>query len=160
MKRLDRKSDCAINYSLEVLGDTWSLLIIRDMVNFGKKTYGEFLASNERIGTSVLARKLAHLERQGIISRQTSTEDRRKEEYYLTEKGILLVPLLNELAIWGATYDQASGADKRVIDEYRADRQGVIDRTQQVLRRGGAVLDNFNYIFQEKSIATKELVLA
>jgi DNA-binding HxlR family transcriptional regulator len=138
MKRLDKKSDCAINFSLEILGDAWSLLIIRDMVWFGKKTYGEFLASKERIGTSVLARKLTHLESQGIVLKQTSLADKRKEEYYLTEKGVALVPLLNELAVWGATYDSQTGADKKVIDEYKSDRQGTIDRIQQVLRRGGA----------------------
>lgn len=147
MKRLDRKSDCAINFSLEILGDAWSLLIIRDMVNFGKKTYGEFLASDERIGTSVLARKLAHLEHHGIISKQTSATDKRKEEYYLTEKGIALAPILNELAVWGAAYDQHTGADKKVINGYLSDRQGVIDRTRQVLRSGGSVRDSLRYIF-------------
>lgn len=148
MKRLDRKSDCAINFSLEILGDAWSLLIIRDMVNFGKKTYGEFLASEERIGTSVLARKLAHLAREGIISKQTSGADKRKEEYCLTEKGIALVPILNELAVWGATYDQHTGADKKRINKYPSDRSGVIDRTQRTLRKGLSVSDNFKYIFQ------------
>ena len=147
MKRLDRKSDCAINYSLEILGDAWSLLIIRDMISFGKKTYGEFLSSDERIGTSVLARKLAHLERQGIIYKQTSATDKRKEEYYLTDKGIALVPILNELALWGATYDSHTGANIKIINKYQSDRQGVIARTQQVLRKGDAVRENFNRIF-------------
>ena len=150
MKRLDRKSDCAINFSLEILGDAWSLLIVRDMVVHGKKTYGEFLASDERIGTSVLARKLDHLERHGIISKQTSVTDKRKEEYCLTEKGIALAPILNELAVWGAAYDQQTGADKRAIREYVADRQGVIDRTQQVLRSGSSVRSSFGYIFSTR----------
>lgn len=148
MKRMDKKSDCAINYSLEILGDAWSLLIVRDMVNFGKKTYGEFLASPERIGTSVLARKLIHLEREGIIVKQTSNADKRKEEYYLTEKGIALAPILNELAAWGATHDEHTGADKQAITKYLSDRQGVIDRTQRTLRAGIAVKDNFEYIFK------------
>ena len=149
MKRADRKSDCAINYSLEVIGDAWSLLIIRDMVTHGKKTYGEFLASDEGIGTSVLARKLSHLEQQGIISRQPSATDRRKEEYVLTEKGIALAPILNELAVWGAAYDRQTGANKQAIAEYLSDRQGVIDRTQQVLRSGGSVSGNFKHIFPQ-----------
>lgn len=148
MKRLDRKSDCAINYSLEILGDAWSLLIIRDMIIFGKKTYGEFLASDERIGTSVLARKLTHLEQQAIIYKQTSTTDKRKEVYYLTEKGIALAPILNELAVWGATYDQHTGADKKAMAGYALDRKGTIDRTRHVLQSGGSVRDNYKYIFQ------------
>lgn len=147
MKRLDRKSDCAINFSLEIFGDTWSLLIIRDIVNFGKKTYGDFLASDERIGTSVLSRKLAHLEHHGIIFKQTSPADRRKEEYYLTEKGIALAPILNELAVWGATYDLQTGADKKAMKAYVSNRQEVLDRTRRVLQGGSSVRDGFSYIF-------------
>ena len=147
MKRLDRKSDCAINFSLETFGDAWSLLIIRDMVNLGKKTYGEFLASDERIGTSVLAHRLTHLEGEGIIFKQTSTTDKRKEEYFLTEKGIALVPILNELAAWGATYDKHTAANKKAISKYLSDRQGVIDRMQQILRKGSTVHSNFERVF-------------
>src|SRR5712675_826556 len=119
MKRLDRKSDCAINYSLEILGDPWSLLIVRDIVNFGKKTYGEFLASDERIGTSVLARKLASLEKNGIITKEPSKIDKRKEEYGLTAKWLDLIPILCELALWGASHDPHTGADMAKIAEYR-----------------------------------------
>lgn len=147
MKRLDRKSDCAINFSLEILGDTWSLLIIRDMIFFDKKTYGEFLASSERIGTSVLARKLAHLIRHGIIYKQNSATDRRREEYYLTGKGLALVPTLNELAVWGAIYDKHTGVNKENIRSYLSDRQGVLDRMQKILQRNGSVRGNFRYIF-------------
>lgn len=150
MKRLDRKSDCAINYSLEILGDAWSLLIVRDMMTLGKKTYGEFLASDERIGTSVLARKLVHLEQQGIVCKQTSATDRRKEEYRLTEKGIALAPILNELAVWGATFDQHTGANQKIIAIYQRDRQGVLDRTLHILRKGGTVLSNHAFIFSAK----------
>jgi len=151
MKRTDRKSDCAINYSLEVIGDQWSLLIIRDMVTFGKKTYGEFLASDERIGTSVLARRLADLEKHGIITKEPSHYDGRKDEYFLTEKGIDLIPIINELAVWGATHDPSTGANKKVIGEYRADRQGVINRTQEIIRNGGSVFHNFDDIYKAES---------
>lgn len=156
MKRLDRKSDCAINFSLEILGDTWSLLIIRDIVNHGKKTYGDFLASDERIGTSVLARKLAHLEHHEIIFKKTSMADKRKEEYYLTEKGIALVPVLNELAVWGASYDRRTGADKRIINSYLSDRQGVISRTHQVLQSGGSVKDNLGFVLSTDKLSHVE----
>jgi len=150
MKRQDKKSNCAINYALETIGDPWSLLIIRDMVNFGKKTYGEFLASDERIGTSVLAHKLTELEHQEIIRKQPGAIDKRKAEYYLTKKGINFVPLLNELAVWGTTYDEHTAANKTAIAKYQADRQGVIDRTKRVLREYGTVLQNFDYIYANK----------
>jgi DNA-binding HxlR family transcriptional regulator len=139
MKRLDRKSDCAINYSLEIVGDPWSLLIIRDIVNFGKKTFGEFLASDERIGTSVLARKLAALEQHGVITKEPSKTDKRKEEYRVTAKGLDLIPVLCEFALWGATYDPHTGADMAKIEEYRSNRSRVVKRTRMLVQQSGLV---------------------
>lgn len=113
MKRLDRKSDCAINFSLENFGDPWSLLIVRDVVYHGKNTYGEFLASDERIGTSVLARRLVALEENGILAKAADKHDKRKIEYQLTQKGLDIVPILEALTTWGATYDPETGADPK-----------------------------------------------
>ena len=113
MKRTDRKSDCAINFSLEHIGDPWSLLIVRDIVYHGKSTYGEFLDSDERIGTSVLARRLVALEDSGIITQQVNKQDKRKIEYRLTQKGLDLVPVLEALTIWGARHDPNTGADPK-----------------------------------------------
>src|SRR6266516_2955941 len=67
-----RRSDCPINFALELFGDPWSLLIIRDIVYFGKKTYGEFLASEEGMATNILASRLAHLEHQGLLVKKVS----------------------------------------------------------------------------------------
>lgn len=113
MKRLDRKSDCVINYSLESFGDPWSLLIIRDIIYHGKKTYGEFLTSDERVGTSVLARRLVSLEDHGIIVKEINKQDKRIVEYSVTQKGLHLLPILNAMAAWGATYDPNTGADPK-----------------------------------------------
>ena len=130
MKRIDRKSDCAINFSLEVLGDPWSLLIVRDMVFFRKTTFGEFMASAERIGTNTLSRRLASLESHGIIAKHPSTTDRRKDRYTLTEKGLALVPILVDLTEWGATYDPDTGAAPDQIHAMRADRAAFIQAAQ------------------------------
>lgn len=111
MKRTDRKSDCAINFSLENFGDPWTLLIVRDIVHHNKKTYGEFLASDERIGTSVLARRLAAMEKNGILVKEPNEHDKRISEYRLTQKGLDLIPVLDALTAWGATYDPNTGAD-------------------------------------------------
>ncbi|WP_127581294.1 winged helix-turn-helix transcriptional regulator [Paenibacillus koleovorans] len=102
MKREENKSGCPINYTVEILGDTWSLLIVRDMLALGKKTFGEFLESEERIGPSVLADRLAHLERKGILAKTPSETDRRKMIYSLTESGLNLIPLLYEVSSWGS----------------------------------------------------------
>jgi DNA-binding HxlR family transcriptional regulator len=89
-----RRSDCPINFALETFGDTWSLLIIRDIVYFGKQTYGEFLASEEGIATNILANRLARMEQQGILMKLPHPTDVRKERYVLTEKGLDLIPVI------------------------------------------------------------------
>ena len=86
-----KRSDCPINFALETFDDPWSLLIIRDIVYFGKKTYGEFLASEEGMATNILASRLAHLEQQGLLVKKPSEQDKRKEEYVLTETGLDLI---------------------------------------------------------------------
>src|SRR2546421_11585921 len=93
-----RRSDCPINFALETFGDPWSLLILRDIIYFGKKTYGEFLASEEGMATNILASRLVQLEQRGILMKKLSEKDKRKEEYVLTEKGLDLIPTLVEMA--------------------------------------------------------------
>ena len=136
MKRLDRKSDCAINFSLETFGDPWSLLIVRDIIFFNKKTFGEFMASDERIGTNTLSRRLASLEIQGIITKHPSITDKRKDSYTLTDKGLALVPILVDLTEWGATYDSDTGASPDQVMAMRANRGAFIKATQEKVRIG------------------------
>ena len=100
-----RRSDCPINFALETFGDMWSLLIVRDIVYFGKKTYGEFLESDEGIATNILASRLAQLEQKGVLLKKPHDTDKRKEVYALTEKGLDLIPILLELANWSAQHD-------------------------------------------------------
>jgi DNA-binding HxlR family transcriptional regulator len=146
VKRLDRKSDCAINFSLENFGDPWSLLIVRDIVYFGKKTYGEFLASEEHIGTSVLARRLSELERKEIITKKTSLQDRRIEEYSLTEKGLDLIPVLLYLVEWGAKYDKNTGARKEWVGAVSTNKQVIAQSIRSAIKRGGSVLSEYERI--------------
>ena len=97
-----RRSDCPINFAVEVLGDRWSLVLLRDIVFWGKRTYGELLRSDESIATNVLASRLRHLEKEKIITRSSDGDDRRKDRYDLTEIGIALIPVLVELTCWSA----------------------------------------------------------
>lgn len=94
------RSDCPVNFGLETFGDKWSLLIIRDIVFWGKKTYGDFLKSDEGIATNILAARLASLEEQEILLKMPHPTDKRKDVYSLTEKGIELIPLLVEIVAW------------------------------------------------------------
>ena len=76
-----RRSDCPINFAAEVLGDRWSLVILRDIVFWGKRTYGELMGSDESIATNVLASRLRHLETEGLIRRSADPDDRRKDRH-------------------------------------------------------------------------------
>lgn len=100
-----RRSGCPINISLEMIGDRWSLLIIRDMMMRGFRTYQQFLDSGEGIATNILADRLRKLESHGIVSSSRDPEDRRKLIYKLTGKGVGLGPVLMELALWCARYE-------------------------------------------------------
>src|SRR6266536_3738150 len=134
-----RRSDCPINFALETFGDPWSLLIIRDLVYFGKKTYGEFLESEEGMATNILASRLAHLEQQGILAKKPSAADKRKEEYVLTEKGLDLIPVLVEMANWSAEHDPNTAAPAAWIALMKADREQMIGRIRDTVQSGGAV---------------------
>jgi DNA-binding HxlR family transcriptional regulator len=104
----DIRSHCAVNYGVEIFGDRWSLLIIRDIVFVGKKTYGQFLKSEEGIATNVLASRLAFLEEQGVLSKAPSPDDGRKDFYSLTEKGLDLIPIVLNIVLWSGKYDSQS----------------------------------------------------
>ena len=134
-----RRSDCPINFALEIFGDTWSLLIIRDIVYFGKKTYGDFLGSEEGMATNILASRLAHLEHQGILVKKLSEHDRRKEEYALTEKGLDLIPILVEMANWSAQHDPHTAAPAAWIALMNAEREKMIRLIRETVQNGGSV---------------------
>src|SRR5215471_21665509 len=94
---LKRRSGCPLNASVEMLGDRWSLLIIRDMMLLGRRTFKEFLGSYERPATNILTDRLRRLEAHGIIRTERDPADGRKVIYQLTEKGIDLAPVLTEM---------------------------------------------------------------
>jgi DNA-binding HxlR family transcriptional regulator len=140
MKRIQqRRSDCPINFALETFGDTWSLLIIRDIVYFGKNTYGEFLESEEGIATNILANRLVLLEQQGILVKNAHKTDKRKETYSLTDKGLDLIPILLEIANWGARHDPQTGAPKDWITLVNADKVHIIQLIRETVQHGGSI---------------------
>lgn len=100
------RSGCPVSISLEVFGDRWSLLIIRDLMVRGLRTFREFQQSGEGIATNILAERLQRLEGAGIITAEPEAADRRRVNYRLTEKGIDLGPVLLELLIWGARHEE------------------------------------------------------
>ena len=139
MKRSENKSHCPVNFALETFGDTWSLLIVRDIVFWGKRTYGEFLDSGEGIATNVLATRLARLEQKGILVKEPHPGDRRKEMYTLTEKGLALIPILLEMAGWSAQYDPQTTAPQQFVAAVHADREKMFSLIRDTVRRGGSL---------------------
>ncbi len=101
------KSNCPINLSLEVIGDRWTLLIIRDMMFAGKKHFREFLQSDERISSRTLSDRLQTLQEQGIVTRHEDPGHKLKAVYRLTQAGIDLLPVLVDLGSWGNRYRAA-----------------------------------------------------
>ncbi len=95
-----RRSSCPVNYAVELFGDRWSLLIIRDLLFNGKQTFGEFLQSPEGIARNILAARLRTLEAGGLIDKRPSPDDGRKDLYSLTEKGRRLLPVLSAMSDW------------------------------------------------------------
>lgn len=120
-----RRSDCPISVTLELLGDEWSLLIVRDLMFKGLRTYREFAEAGERIASNVLADRLARLEEGGIVTRRRDPEDGRRQVYRLTEKGIDLAPVLVEMVLWAARHERTA-APAATVREMRIDRAKVL----------------------------------
>lgn len=137
--RPQRRTHCPIHFALELLGDRWSFLLVRDIVLFGKHTYGEFLRSEERIATNVLAARLTLLECEGVLCKTPHATDKRKDVYALTEKGLDLIPMLLDLVVWSGTYDPETDAPRAFVERIRADREQVIAEITETVRQGGCV---------------------
>jgi DNA-binding HxlR family transcriptional regulator len=124
-----------VSLSLERFGDRWSLLIIRDLMVRGFRTFKEFEHSGEGIATNILADRLAKLERAGIIRAEPEQNDARRVNYRLREKGIDLAPVLLELLIWGARHEQP-GASCAFIARMEKDRELILAEVRRRWQQG------------------------
>jgi DNA-binding HxlR family transcriptional regulator len=102
----ERRSNCPVSCGLELIGDKWSLLIIRDMVIFGKSTYNEFLNSEEKISTNILSDRLIKLTETGLI---TYTGSAKRKKYLLTSMGLDLKPVLEAIGMFGIKHFEGIG---------------------------------------------------
>ena len=96
----NHRSFCPVNLALEVFGDKWSLIIIRDIMFQDKRSFRKLLQSEEKIATNILTDRLAMLEQEGIISKAPDPEHKQKHIYSLTAKGIDLLPIMVEIGGW------------------------------------------------------------
>jgi DNA-binding HxlR family transcriptional regulator len=123
------RSGCPLNASVEILGDRWSLLIIRDMMLRGFRSYTQFLESYEHIATNILADRLKKLESYGIIATQQDPLDGRKLIYTLTEKGMDLAPVLTEMVLWTAAHEEHQNPE--LIRQIKKDKQKFLAQVRQ-----------------------------
>jgi DNA-binding HxlR family transcriptional regulator len=116
-----RRSECPLNASVEMLGDRWSLLIIRDMMLRGWRTFKEFLEGYEGIATNILADRLRKLVAYGILTTDRDPSDGRRLIYSLTAKGIDLAPVLTEMVLWAAAHEDTG--NQPLVRQMRKDKQ-------------------------------------
>jgi DNA-binding HxlR family transcriptional regulator len=119
------RSGCPVSISLEIFGDRWSLLIIRDLMVRGYTTFKQFQESGEGIATNILSDRLRKLRAAGILTGEPEKADRRRVRYRLTEKGIDLGPVLLDLLVWGARHEE-TGAPCAVIEQMAKNREAVL----------------------------------
>lgn len=141
------RSACAISKALDIIGDKWSLLILRDLMFTPKRSYSELQACEEKIATNILASRLSMLEANGIVVKSTDPENKRRVLYHLTMKGIDLLPVILELKEWMKKYNEdvtdcpsqpnlADGSRKEILKEFRKKLKKEhlhVEETRQVL---------------------------
>lgn len=109
---MESKSNCPVNQSLEVFGDKWSLLIIRDLMFNEKKSFREFLNSDEKIASNILSARLEMMEKEGVLIKRKDANHKQKIIYSLSEKGIDLLPIIIEIGFWGVKYKPVTAKQK------------------------------------------------
>lgn len=120
-----RRSGCPVSISLELLGDRWSLLIVRDLMVRGLRTFKEFHEAGEGIASNILADRLRRLGEVGIIEAEPAEGDARRIHYRLTERGIDLAPVLLDLLLWAARHETTS-APAALVERMEQDREGFL----------------------------------
>lgn len=125
-----RRSGCPVSISLEVFGDRWSLLIVRDLMVRGYRTFKEFQGAGEGIATNILTDRLRKLEASGIIIAEAEKADGRRVNYRLTEKGIDLAPALLDLLVWGAKHEE-TGAPCALIADMEKNRDALLTEVRR-----------------------------
>ncbi|SDI24883.1 winged helix-turn-helix transcriptional regulator [Chryseobacterium jejuense] len=128
-----KRSDCPISCSLEIWGDKWSLLIIRDLMLKRECTYGELQKADEKIASNILATRLQNLLENGIIDKKNHPENKLKILYHLTEKGIDLVPIIVEINLWGDQYLTIPDDRKKLLEDIKKDKVDFIKRAKSYL---------------------------
>ena len=123
---MPRRSDCPISNVLDFVGDKWSLLVLRDLMFFGKRSFSDLQSSDEGVATNILSNRLERMEKDGLITKQTDAADKRRKVYALTRAGKDMLPILLEMIVWSGKYDPNTNAPKRLLQRAKSDRENLI----------------------------------
>ena len=134
---MDRKTNCPILFALDIFGDKWSLLIMRDILIRGGKHYNDFLYAGEGISTNILADRLEQLERRGLIAKHRDETNKRRFIYTPTQKGLELVPVLMEIILWSAKYDPETNTPQWYVNRLKTNREAVIHEIREKFNSDG-----------------------
>lgn len=130
-----RRSRCPMNHAIEILGDQWTLLVVRDMVFHHRRSFSELAAMPEAIATNLLADRLRRLEEAGIVTKDPDPDDGRRRIYTLTQHGRGLIPMLLEMMVWSrdhtADVDVTRTVTKKIKDDPEAARQEIERRLDE-----------------------------
>lgn len=135
MTTIKKRSDCPISSSLDIWGDKWSLLIVRDLIFSMQCTYGDFLKSEEKIATNILATRLHLLESNGIITKLNHPESKAKVLYQLTQKGIDLLPIMIEIHLWADKYSTIPPERNAIINELKNNKEEFLKSYTKLLKK-------------------------
>jgi DNA-binding HxlR family transcriptional regulator len=125
------RSHCPISFALDLIGDKWSLLVMRDLIFKGKSRYQEFLNSGEGISTNILADRLVQLERDGFIVKKDDPANGKQFLYTPTEKGLDLVPTMLELVRWSGKYDPKTAAPEEFLTELETNQKKLTEKVKK-----------------------------
>jgi DNA-binding HxlR family transcriptional regulator len=126
MDKAKKRSNCPVSCSLDIWGDKWSLLIVRDLMFAKERTYGDFLKSPEGIATNILASRLQTLEDNKIIKKSDHPASKAKVLYRLTKKGIDLLPIMIEINLWAEKYFTIPADRKEMLKHVKKDKDAFI----------------------------------
>ncbi len=132
MEKTKRRSDCPITLSLDIFGDKWTLLILRDFIFFDNRHFNELVAI-ENISTNILTDRLNRLLANGIIKKEIDSKNKSSFLYSLTQKGLDLVPVVIDIYRWGAKYTEGNNAEKEFKKKVDLEFDKVIQELKERL---------------------------
>ncbi|MEZ5016380.1 MAG: helix-turn-helix domain-containing protein [Flavipsychrobacter sp.] len=134
MDSIKRRSDCPVNLSLEVFGDKWTLLVLRDIIFFGHRHFRDFVQL-ESISTNILTERLKRLVDNGILKKEIDKDNQSSYIYSITQRGLDLVPIVIDMYHWGAIHVEGNNADVNYLKRVTGERNKVIKEITQKLKK-------------------------